>query len=714
MSLRKSKGPAVVSFGIIALLLMLVPVLFGQDMKAAFPPVAEKIPHVDTLFGDIRVDDYYWLRDRGDSNVIDYLKAENAYTDAVMAPTKDFQDAMYKEILGRIKETDINVPYRFGDYYYYSRTEEGKNYPIFCRKKGSLKAKEEIYLDQNAVAEGYGYLSIGTMAISTNQNILAYSIDTSGAERYTLFFKDLKTGKLYSDAIEDVGYSVEWANDNQTIFYTIRDEANRPFKLFRHKLGTKQSDDAMVHYEEDDVNWVGLGKTKNKKYLLMSTGTRGTDEYWYLDANNPTGEFAIIQPRIKGLEYSVDSYGDKFFIVTNDNAINFKLVETPVTAPSKENWVDVIPANDAVKIDNIDLFKDYMVVWERAKGLIQVQIRNMKNGDSHYIEFPEPVYSADPGPNPEFDSKILRLNYVSLVTPQSVYDYHMDTKKMDLLKQREVLGGYDKTQYTSERVFAPSYDGKEIPISLVYKTDLFKKDHSNPMYLYVYGAYGYSMDPYFSTSRLSLLDRGFVFAIAHVRGGGEMGRQWYDDGKMLNKMNTFRDVIWSSEYLIARGYTAKNKLVLSGGSAGGTTVGASMNMRPDLFEIVVAQVPFVDVINTELDPTIPLTTIEWEEIGNPHEEKYYRYMLQYSPYDNVQETDYPTLLVTTSLNDPRVAFWEPAKWTAKLRAMKTNNNPLLLKINMDAGHGGSSGRYDFLKEIAFEYVFILSHFDIYK
>jgi oligopeptidase B len=714
MSFRKSKAQVLPFLGFLALSMVLILACSGEKKQAAVPPVAEKIPRVDTLHGDIRVDNYYWMRNREDTNAINYLKAENAYTEAVMAPTKDFQDAMYKEILSRIKETDINVPYRYGDYYYYSRTEEGKDYPIFCRKKGSLDAPEEIYLDQNAVAEGRDYLSIGTMTISPSQNLLAYSIDTTGAERYTLFVKDLTTGELYPDIIEDVGYSVEWANDNQTIFYTIRDEANRPFKLFRHRLGTKQSDDQLVYHEKDDQYWVGVGKTKNKKYLIMAAGTRGTDEYWYLDATNPTGKFTVIQPRTKDLEYSVDSYGDKFFIVTNDNAINFKLVETPVSAPSKENWKDVIPAREDVKIDNIDLFKDYMVVWERAKGLVQVQIRNMQNGNSHYIEFPEPVYSADAGPNPEFDSKLLRLNYVSLVTPQSVFDYHMDTKEMELKKEREVLGGYDRTQYQSERIFAPSYDGTEVPISIVYKKDLFKKDGTNPLYLYVYGAYGISMDPYFSTSRLSLMDRGFVFAIGHVRGGGEMGRKWYDDGKMLKKMNTFKDVIGCAEHLIAEGYTSKDKLVLSGGSAGGTTVGASMNMRPDLFEMVIAQVPFVDVINTEMDPTIPLTTIEWEEIGDPHKEEYYRYMLQYSPYDNVQEMDYPTILVTTSLNDPRVAYWEPAKWTAKMRAMKTDDNILLLKTNMEAGHGGASGRYEYLKEIAFEYVFILNHFGIKK
>jgi oligopeptidase B len=688
MSFRKSKAQVLPFFGFLVLSMVLILACSGEKKQEAVPPVAEKIPRVDTLHGDIRVDNYYWMRNREDTNAINYLKAENAYTEAVMASTKDFQDSMYKEILSRIKETDINVPYRYGDYYYYSRTEEGKDYPIFCRKKG--------------------------MTISPNQNLLAYSIDTTGAERYTLFVKDLTTGEPYPDIIEDVGYSVEWANDNQTIFYTIRDEANRPFKLFRHKLGTKQADDPLVYHEKDDQYWVGVGKTKNKKYLIMAAGTRGTDEYWYLDATNPTGKFTVIQPRTKDLEYSVDSYGDKFFIVTNDNAINFKLVETPVSAPSMENWKDVIPAREDVKIDNIDLFKDYMVVWERAKGLVQVQIRNMQNGNSHYIECPEPVYSADAGPNPEFDSKLLRLNYVSLITPQSVFDYHMDTKEMELKKEREVLGGYDRTQYKSERIFAPSYDGTEVPISLVYKKDLFKKDGTNPLYLYVYGAYGISMDPYFSTSRLSLLDRGFVFAIGHVRGGGEMGRKWYDDGKKLNKINTFKDVIGCAEHLIAEGYTSKDKLVLSGGSAGGTTVGASMNMRPDLFKVVIAQVPFVDVINTEMDPTIPLTTIEWEEIGDPHQEEYYRYMLQYSPYDNVQEMDYPTILVTTSLNDPRVAYWEPAKWTAKMRAMKTDDNVLLLKTNMEAGHGGASGRYEYLKEIAFEYVFILNHFGIKK
>ncbi len=684
----------------------------GEKQEAAVPPTAEKKPHVDTLHGDIRVDDYYWLRDKEDTNVITYLEAENEYLEKVMAHTEEFQEDMYEEILSRIKETDINVPYRLGDYYYYSRTEEGKDYPIYCRKKGSLEAEEEIYLDQNVLAEGYDYMDIGLMKISPSQQLLAYTIDTTGFENFTLFVKDLESGALHPDIIKNCGYSIEWANDNQTLFYTIRDSANRPFKLFRHKLGTEQEDDALVYHETDDMYWMGVGKTKDDEYLIMATGTRGTDEYYFLDADNPSGEFKMVHPRTRGLEYSIDHYKGTMYIVTNDNATNFKLMKASVENPGKDNWTEVIPHREDVKLDYIDLFEDHMVVWERANGLRQVQIRNFGTGEKHYVEFPEPVYSVSSGTNPEFDSKMLRLEYVSLVTPQSVFDYHMDSKEMELKKQREVLGGYDKTQYASERVFATGHDGAKIPISIMYKKDNFKKDGTNPMYFYVYGAYGSSMDPWFSSSRLSLLNRGFAFCIAHVRGGGEMGREWYDTGKKLQKINTFEDVISCSEHLIEENYTSAEKLVLVGGSAGGTTVGAAMNMRPDLFEVVIAHVPFVDIINTLMDPSIPLTTIEWEELGNPQEEEYYKYMLKYSPYDNVEAKEYPAMLVTTGLNDPRVAFWEPAKWVARMRQMKTDDNPLLLKTNMGAGHMGASGRYDYLKDLAFEYVFILDHFGI--
>ncbi|MBD3216848.1 MAG: prolyl oligopeptidase family serine peptidase [candidate division Zixibacteria bacterium] len=684
----------------------------GEKQEAAVPPTAEKKPHVDTLHGDIRVDDYYWLRDKEDSNVIAYLEAENEYLEKVMAHTEDFQEDMYEEILSRIKETDINVPYRLGDYYYYSRTEEGKDYPIYCRKKGSLEAEEEIYLDQNVLAKSYDYMDIGLMKISPSQQLLAYTIDTTGFENFTLFVKDLESGDLHPDIIKNCGYSVEWANDNQTLFYTIRDSANRPFKLFRHKLATEQENDALVYHETDDMYWMGVGKTKDDEYLIMATGTRGTDEYYFLDADNPTGKFKIVHPRTRGLEYSIDHYKGTWYIVTNDNATNFKLMKAPVENPGKDNWSEVIPHREDVKLDYIDLFEDHMVVWERADGLRQVQIRNFGTGEKHYVEFPEPVYSVSPGSTPEFKSKKVRLDYVSLVTPQSVFDYDMNTKEMELKKQREVLGGYDKTQYASERVFATGNDGAKIPISIMYRKDNFKKDGTNPMYFYVYGAYGNSLDPWFSSSRLSLLNRGFAFCIAHVRGGGEMGREWYDSGKKMQKINTFEDVISSSEYLIEENYTSAEKLVLVGGSAGGTTVGAAMNMRPDLFEVVIAHVPFVDIINTLLDPSIPLTTIEWEELGNPQEEEYYKYMLKYSPYDNVEAKEYPAMLVTTGLNDPRVAFWEPAKWVAKMRQMKTDDNPLLLKTNMGAGHMGASGRYDYLKDLAFEYVFILDHFGI--
>ena len=710
--MRLRNGLVLLLSGILILAVSLGIACSKGNSAAMTPPDVEMKPRTDTINGDVRVDNYYWLREKENPEVVAYLEAENTYAEGMMSHAQKLQDDLYNEILGRIKETDMGVPYKKDDYYYYSRTEEGKNYPIYCRKKGSLEGEEEIYFDQNVVAEPYSYCGLGTLEISPDHNLLAYSIDTSGAEKYNLYVKDLKTGDLLEDVIGGVS-GVEWANDNKTIFYTVRNEVdNRPFKLFRHKLGTKQSADKLIFHEPDEMFWMGLGKTKSKKFLILNLGSHSTTENWILDADKPDGEFKLVAPRVDGVEYYLDHHGDKFYITTNENAQNFKLMTAPISKPSKDNWKEYIGHREDVTLEGIDVFKNYLVMFEREEGLVKIAVINLQTNDKHYVQFPEPVYSVEPSTNVDFNTNLLRYSYTSLVTPSSIYDYNMDTREATLLKQREVLGDFNPDDYQSERVFATGYDGAQIPMSIVYRKDMFKKDGSNPCYLYVYGAYGHSMDPYFSSLRLSLLNRGFVFVLGHVRGSSVMGRKWYDDGKLMNKMNTFKDVISCAEALIADKYTSKDKLVLSGGSAGGTTVGAAMNMRPDLFRVVVASVPFVDVINTLLDPSIPLTVIEWDELGNPQEKEFYDYIMQYSPYDNVKAQKYPAILIQTSFNDPRVAYWEPAKWTAKLRDLKTDNNVLLLKTNMGAGHGGASGRYEAIKEFAFEYAFILDQLGI--
>jgi len=672
------------------------------------PPIAEIIPKIDTLHGEKRIDNYFWLRERENPEVIKYIKAENKYTEAMTKHTEKFQERLYKELLSRIKETDLSVPEKIDDYYYYSRTEEGKQYRIHCRKKRSMDAEEEILLDENALAEGHEYFQIGVYEVSPDHQLLAYSTDTAGSETYTLYVKDLSTGDLLKDEIANTYYSVEWANDNKTIFYSVLDDAKRPYKLYRHKLGTDPSEDVLIYHEKDEAFFLSLYKTKSKSYLILKLGSNTTSEVHYLKADSPEGSFQVIHPRQHKMEYKVDHHGDRFFIVTNDDAKNFKLMETPVETPSKDNWKEVIPHRDSVKIDGVEAFKDHLVVYEREDGLKKIRVADMATDQLHYVDFPEPVYTFRPGWNPDFNTSLLRFHYASLVTPSSVFDYDMNTRSRELKKQEEVLGGYDPSLYQSARVFAEAPDGTRIPISLVYRKGL-AKDGENPLFLYGYGSYGSSSDPGFSSNRLSLLDRGFIFAIAHIRGGEEMGRYWYEQGKLLNKKNTFTDFIACAEHLIAEKYTSSDKLAIYGGSAGGLLMGAVTNMRPDLFKVVIAKVPFVDVINTMLDSSIPLTAIEHEEWGNPGEKEFYDYMKSYSPYDNVEPKDYPNILATAGLNDPRVQYWEPAKWTAKLRTMKTDNNLLLLKTNMGAGHGGASGRYDYLKEIAFEYALI---FDI--
>ncbi|MFQ6606792.1 MAG: S9 family peptidase [Fidelibacterota bacterium] len=677
----------------------------GKEAKMPQPPITKQIPHDITVHGDHRIDPYYWLRNREDPVVMEYLEAENAYTEQVMKHTEAFQEQLYQEIKSRIKETDLSVPVKIDDYYYYTRTEEGKQYPIHCRKFGSLEAPEEIILDENALAAGYTYFRLGAFAVSPNHQLLAYSVDTTGAEKYRLFVLDLSQNRLLSDVIDNTYTSVEWANDNQTLFYNILDAAHRPYQVFRHRLGTSAKEDPLVYHEKDERFYLDISKSKSKKYLFLNLESEITSEIRFLAADNPEGEFKIFHPRQQGMEYSVAHRGDQFYVLTNDNALNFKLMITPVAQTSKDNWTEVIPHRKGVKIDYMDIFQDYLVVYERENGLRKIRITDLNAQKTHYVTFPEEVYTLWGGPNPDYHSKLLRFTYTSLVTPKSVYDYDMQSHERVLKKQDEVLGGYDHSLYVTKRLWATTEDATPIPMSMVYRKGM-ERNGKNNLYLYGYGSYGATIDPYFSSVRLSLLDRGFIYVIAHVRGGGYLGRGWYEDGKFLHKRNTFTDFIACAEYLIQENYTNPDQLVIAGGSAGGLLMGAVTNMRPDLFKVVVAQVPFVDVVNTMLDETIPLTVIEFEEWGNPKEKKFYDYMLSYSPYDNVTTQDYPNMLITTSLNDPRVAYWEPAKWTAKLRALKTDQNRLLLKINMNAGHGGASGRYEYLKEIAFNYTFI--------
>ena len=657
------------------------------------------------MFDREMTDNYYWLRERNNPEVIEYLEAENAYTDMVMKPTENLQETLYDEMLGRIKETDLSVPVKKGDYYYYTRTEEGRQYSVYCRKKGSLDAEEEVLLDVNELAEGREFMSLGIFEVSPDQNLLAYAVDILGNERYILRVKNLQTGEIYSDVIDSVSTSLEWANDNKTFFYTVTDDAWRPYKLYRHRLGDDVKNDAMVYHEEDESFTVDASKAKSGKHIFIDINSVTTSEAWFLDADNPDGEFKLVEPREQDVEYAVYHHGDDFYIVTNDNATNFKLVHTPVTKPGKENWQEIVPHRDSTMLDSIEIFSNYLVLFEREHGLKQVRVFDFRVNEYHRIEFPEPVYTVFSGDNPEYNTDLLRFTYMSLVTPRSVYDYNMKTRGRELKKQQEVLGGYDPDLYEEERVFATTNDGTGIPMSMVYKKGM-KRDGGNPLYLYGYGAYGVSMDPYFSSNRLSLLDRGFIIAIAHIRGGGEMGRHWYEDGKLLNKKNTFTDFIACAEYVIEQKYTSPEKLVVSGVSAGGLLIGAVINMRPELFKAAVADVPFVDIMNTMLDPELPLTVGEYEEWGNPNEKEYFDYMMSYSPYDNVKAQEYPAMLVMAGFNDSRVSYWEPAKWVAKLRAIKTDNNVLLLRTNM-TGHEGASGRYNRLEEIAFEYAFIL-------
>lgn len=690
-------------------MITLTQISIAQDFLLK-PPKAKIIPKIDTLHGDIRVDNYYWLRDRNNLDVIKYLEAENAYTDFMMKHTEALQEQLYNEMLSRIKETDEDPPYREGDYFYYTRTEKGKQYPIYCRKKGSLNAKEEIYLDPNEMSKGYNYFVVAAREISPDGNFLAFTIDTSGAENYILHIKNLKNGKILKDRIPNVS-DFAWASDNKTLFYTKEDDAHRPYQVYKHSLGGGVTKDKLIFEELDPLFTVSVDRSRSGKYIFINSSASNSDEWYYLLANNPGKEARLIFKREPDHEYTVYDWENYFYIRTNKDAKTFKLVRISVDKLDQQKLEEVIPYREDVTIEGADFFKDFFVVYERESGLQKMRIVEIGKGNMHYIEFPEPVYSVFPGANRVYNTKTFRFSYQSLTTPVSIYDYEVETRQRILIKRQEVLGGYDPAEYQSERIFAKAEDGKEIPISIVYRKDI-KKDGNAPLHLTGYGAYGFSMPVTFNSNRVSLLNRGIIYAIAHVRGGGDMGRQWYEEGKLLMKKNTFTDFIACAEHLINLKYTNKEKLTISGGSAGGLLMGAVTNMRPDLFKAVIANVPFVDALNTMLDPTLMYTTQEYLEWGNPNEKIYYDYMKSYDPYTNVRATNYPNILVKVGFNDPRVNYWEGAKWVAKLRASKTDDNIILLKVNMGAGHAGASGRYERLKEIAFEYAYILSQYNI--
>jgi oligopeptidase B len=675
-----------------------------SDPNKLQPPMTEKKTKTTKIHNDTMVDDYFWLREKANPEVIAHLEAENVYAEAAMKPTAALQDKLYKEMVGHIKETDYSVPFQWGKYFYYTRTEQGKQYPINCRKKGSPDAQEEVVLDRNEMAKGLKFFSVGAFVPSDDGNLLAFSTDTTGYRQYKLQIKDLRTGQILPETFERAG-NVAWATDNKTIFFTTEDAVTkRSDKFFRHVLGSDKTD--LIFEEKDELFDISTGRSRDAAVILLGSESKTSTEWRYLPAGAPTAELKIISPREADHEYSVDHRGDLFYIRTNKGAKNFRVVTAPVSNPAQTNWKELIAHRPEVKVEDIDLFAEHLVLSEWEKGLQRIEILDFKTNKRHRVEFPEPVYSASVAENREFGTPVLRYNYQSLVTPTSVFDYNMNTGKATLLKETEVPGGFDKNNYKSERLFATATDGTKIPLSVVYRNGT-KLDGSAPLLLYGYGSYGISIAPTFNSNRLALLDRGVIYVIAHIRGGGELGEEWREAGRMMKKMNTFTDFINSAEFLVKNKYTASDRLVIQGGSAGGLLMGAVVNMRPDLFKAVVAQVPFVDVLNTMLDASLPLTTSEYIEWGNPNEKAAYDYMKQYSPYDNVGRKNYPSMLVKVSLNDSQVPYWEGAKFVARIRALRTDNNPLLLKVNMGAGHGGSSGRYDFLHDLAYDYAYIL-------
>ncbi len=685
----------------------------GQTMKntGLVTPVVQAKPKEMKIHDHTRMDNYYWLNERENPEVINYLNAENTYLDAVMAPVKPLQEQLFQEMKGRIKEKDESVPVKDGHYFYYAKFIEGGEYPVYCRKKDNLDAPEEILLDGNKLGKGKAYFNVGGYEIADNEAIMAYGVDTVSRRNYTVRFKDLKTGKLFKDQIKNTeGGSYAWAADNKTFFYIVRDQQTLlGYQVWRHVLGTDVKTDVLIYEEKDKQYYMGLYRMKSKKYIAIGCDHNGVaSEYRLLEASNPTGEFNVFSPRERGHEYNIEHFQDKFYVRTNlDNSLNFKLMEVKEgQTADKSQWKEVIAHRKAIYLEGMEVFKNHLVIQEKNQGLAQIRLINQTTKVEHYLNFGEPAYDANIGANPDFETTTLRYSYTSLTTPNSTFDYNMDTKAKELKKEQTVLGGFDKNNYVSERVFVTVRDGAKVPVSIVYKKGT-KLDGTAPLLQYSYGSYGYSTDATFSSVRLSLLDRGFVYAIAHIRGGQEMGREWYDNGKMFKKKNTFYDFIDCSAFLIENNYCSPDKLFALGGSAGGLLMGAIVNIKPELYRGVVASVPFVDVVTTMLDETIPLTTGEFEEWGNPTNKDSYEYMLSYSPYDNVEKKAYPNMLVTTGLHDSQVQYFEPAKWVAKLRTMKTDNNLLLMHVNMEAGHGGASGRFASLKEVAMEYAFII-------
>jgi oligopeptidase B len=678
----------------------------AQNMLTGLkPPVAKPVPKSDTTNGDTRVDNYFWLREKKNPEVISYLEAENAYTEAVMKPTADLQQKLYTEMLARIKQTDQNVPYKLGDYYYYTRTIEGQQYPIYARKHASMDAQEEITLDLNEMAKGLKFMAVGAYAVSDDNNLLAYTTDSTGYRQYTLHVKDLRTGQMLPEKIERVD-SVSWAQDNKTIFYVTEDDVTkRSDKFFRHTVGTSESE--LLYEEKDELYDLGSYRTRDRALIVLQSESKTTADARYIPADKPMSALKLVLPRENDHKYFIDHRGDLLYVRTNKGAKNYRLMTAPMSDPGVQNWKEIVAHQPQIKLDDFDLFANYLVLSERTKGLPTIRIIDLRNQKAHELTFPEPVYNASLDANREFNTDTLRFRYQSLTTPASVFDYDMNKHTRVLRKQTEVLGGYNPANYTAERVYATASDGTKIPMSVVYRKGL-KRDGKNPLLLYGYGSYGISTDPNFNSNRVSLLDRGVVYAIAHIRGGGELGEDWREAGRMMQKKNTFTDFIACAEHLIKEKYTASDRLAIQGGSAGGLLMGAVVNMRPDLFKAVLAQVPFVDVVNTMLDASLPLTTGEYLEWGNPNEKAAYDYIKSYSPYDNVAAKAYPTMLIKVSLNDSQVPYWEGTKFVAKLRAMKTDSNPVLLKVNMGAGHGGSSGRYDALHDLAFDYAFLLT------
>ncbi len=696
-------------------------------------PIAKKIPHELSIHGDVRIDDYFWLNQRENPEVIDYLNQENLYQEEMMSDTQDLQNQLFEEMLGRIKQDDVSYPVKKNGYYYYTRYEKGKEYPIYCRRKDNMDNPEQVFLNCNEMAEGYHYFDIGAYSVSPNNELLAYSVDTVSRRQYDIYFKNIVETShddisssdeiLFPDVIKNTTGNMVWANDNKTVFYSTKDETLRSCKIMRHKLGDNPDNDELVYFEEDTAFSCFVGKSKSRKYIMIVSESTLSSEVRFLDADNPFDDFKIFQERQNNHLYGVGHYEDNFYILTNaDGARNFKIMKTPVAKTEKENWIEIIPHRDDVLLEDFDLFSEFLVMEERKEGLVKIRIMSWQALESRvethgslpsncdtdfYIDFGEPTYTAYSLGNPDFDSHMLRYGYNSMTTPASLFEFDMKNKTSVLLKRQEVVGGYEPSDYVTERLYAPSHDGVMVPISLVYKKGL-EKNGDNNLVLYGYGSYGSSMDPYFSSVRLSLLDRGFVWAIAHIRGGEELGRQWYEDGKLLKKKNTFLDFIYCGKYLVDQGYTNNNKMFAMGGSAGGLLVAAVANMAPEMWRGIIAQVPFVDVLTTMLDETIPLTTGEYDEWGNPNKKEYYDYMKSYSPYDNVERKAYPAMLVTTGFHDSQVQYWEPAKWVAKLRDMKTDNNPIYLKTNMDFGHGGASGRFEAIREITLEYAFMLT------